>query len=71
MSVTLDGNSLRPHDGSVLRVLLIARISTSHQDERGLGEQATLCETYVRDRYPGPVEFTVIAGRGSGEYLDR
>ena len=55
----------------MLRVLLIARISTVHQDARSLDDQAALCERYVRDRYPGPVQFTLIQGRGSGETLDR
>jgi site-specific DNA recombinase len=52
-------------------VLIIARISTVHQDLRSLADQIALCEKYVRDRYPGPVRFAHIQSRGSGEYLDR
>jgi site-specific DNA recombinase len=66
-----DGFPPGPRRGSVLWVLIIARISTLHQDARSLDDQAALCEKYVRDRYPGPVRFTHIQGRGSGEFLDR
>lgn len=54
-----------------LMVLIIARISTVHQDRRSLADQIALCEKYVRDRYAGAVEFVHIQGQGSGEYLDR
>src|SRR5204862_8228239 len=60
-----------PRNGVTLVVLIIARISTIHQDARSLADQIALCEKYVRDRYPGPVRFVPIQGRGSGEYLDR
>jgi hypothetical protein len=69
MSVTFDGVPLAARLGAMLRVLVIARISTVHQDERSLADQIALCEKYVRDRYAGPVEFRVIQSRGSGEYL--
>jgi len=65
------GFPLAPRDGAMLRVILIARISTVHQDARSLEDQAALCERHVRDHYPGPVQFTLIQGRGSGETLDR
>jgi DNA invertase Pin-like site-specific DNA recombinase len=52
-------------------VLIIARISTVHQDVRSLADQIALCEAYVRDRYAGPINFIHIQGRGSGELLDR
>src|SRR5262245_989883 len=58
-------------DGRVLRVLLVCRISTDHQDERALADQEALLRTWLAERYKGQVEFTVIAGRGSGENLDR
>ncbi len=71
MSDSFDGFPLRPRRGAELRVLTIARTSTVHQDVRSLGDQAAFCERHVRDRYPGPVLFTTIEGRGSGEILDR
>jgi len=66
-----DGYQLRPRNGVQLRVLIVARISTVHQDARSLEDQKALCEHYVRDRYLGPISFNVIQGRGSGETLDR
>jgi site-specific DNA recombinase len=71
MSTTFDGFPLAPRRGSELLVLIIARISTVHQNLRSLGDQIALCEKYVRDRYPGPVRFVHIQGQGSGELLDR
>ena len=71
MSVVVDLIPLGPPRGAVLWVLIIVRVSTVHQDERSLEDQIALCKRYVRDRYPGPVEFTVIQGRGSGETLVR
>lgn len=62
---------IRPRNGITLMVLIIARISTVHQDLRSLADQIALCERYVRDRYPGAVTFMHIQGQGSGEYLDR
>ncbi|MBA4192639.1 MAG: hypothetical protein C0467_32120 [Planctomycetaceae bacterium] len=60
-----------PRNGHTLVVLIIARISTVHQDRRSLADQIALCERYVRDRYAGPVTFVHIQGQGSGEFLDR
>ena len=59
MFESFDGSSFRPRDGAELRVLIVARIRTVHQDARILDDQAALCEAYVRDRYPGPVRFTL------------
>ncbi len=63
--------TLVPRNGAALMVLIIARISTVHQDLRSLADQIALCERYVRDRYPGPVHFDPIQSQGSGELLDR
>jgi len=62
---------LVPRRGLALVVLIIARISTVHQDLRSLADQIALCEQYVRDRYEGPIQCVHIQGRGSGEFLDR
>jgi len=63
--------TLVPRNGAGLMVLIIARISTVHQDFRSLADQIALCERYVRDRYSGPVQFVHIQSQGSGELLDR
>ncbi len=62
---------LVPRNGVMLMVLIIARISTVHQDLRSLADQIALCERYVRDRYSGPVQFVHVKSQGSGELLDR
>ena len=71
MANLFDGFPLAPRRGGALQVLIVARISTAHQDARSLGDQVALCQGYVTGRYAGPVEVTVIQGRGSGELLDR
>ena len=71
MDQLFDGFPLRPRNGAELHVLIVARISTVHQDARSLDDQVALCEGHVRARYPGPVRYTIIQGRGSGETLDR
>ena len=71
MDHSFDGFPIGRRTRFELWVLIIARISTSHQDPRSLDDQIALCEKYVRDRYPGQVRFRVIKGQGSGEYLDR
>ncbi|QDU63249.1 Recombinase [Planctomycetes bacterium Pan216] len=62
---------LQPRSDNVLRVVLVVRISTVHQDARSLEDQAALLRRWVHDRYDGEVEFRKIASRGSGEHLDR
>ena len=37
---------LRHRNGRILLVLIIARISTVHQDRRSLAEQQALCKRY-------------------------
>jgi hypothetical protein len=66
-----EGFPIQPRNGRVLLVLIIARIYPVHQDERSLENQIALCEKYVRDRYPGDIEFRHIQGQGSGEFLER
>ena len=62
---------LVPRHGRILNVLGICRISTEHQDQKSLGDQEALLRRFVQEHYGGPVHWTIIAGRGSGEYLDR
>jgi DNA invertase Pin-like site-specific DNA recombinase len=52
-------------------VLGIARISTEHQDQQSLADQEALYRRWL-DQHAGlPYELEMIAGRGSGESLDR
>ncbi len=60
-----------PRDGQTLHILLIARISGENQDAKSLGDQGALIKAFVADRYDGPVNYQVVATRGSGEWLDR
>lgn len=62
---------LAAKNGRVLQVLGIARISTEHQDQLSLGDQKALLRAWL-DRNAGmPYELKMIAGRGSGECIDR
>jgi site-specific DNA recombinase len=62
---------LWPRNGHILRVLIIARISTLHQDPRSLAEQEALCKAYVAHFFSGEVVWKIISSQGSGEVLDR
>jgi DNA invertase Pin-like site-specific DNA recombinase len=62
---------LTSRQGVTLRVLIICRISTEHQDPRSLADQEALLRRHVADCYDGPADVHVIASRGSGERLDR
>lgn len=72
MVYQFEGHPLKPRRGGVLRVLIVVRISTEHQDVKSLADQIALCRRYVESRCPGlQIEFQIIQGRGSGEFLDR
>ena len=62
---------LAPRDGHTLKVLGIARISTEHQDALSLGDQEALYRQWLAQHAGPPFALTMIAGRGSGECLDR
>lgn len=64
--------TLTPRHGSVLRVLIVARISgCQNQKELSLEDQVDHAKQEVAERYSGPVEFIVISTIGKGERLDR
>jgi len=71
LSPSIDRFPFTPRNGAEVRALVIARISTVHQDVRSLDDQAALCRRYLSSHYDGPVQFKTIQGRGSGETLDR
>jgi DNA invertase Pin-like site-specific DNA recombinase len=62
---------LTPRRGHALKVLGIARISTEHQDVLSLEDQEALYRRWLADHTELPFGLTMIAGRGSGECLDR
>ncbi len=61
----------KPRHGARWIVLIVARISTEHQDLRSLDDQIALCKKRVRELYGDAVEFIIITSQISGEYLDR
>ena len=70
MSRTFDP-ALSPRKGNCLHVVIVARISGVSQDERSLDDQEAMHREIVDSNYDGPIEWRVLATRGSGERLDR
>ena len=65
---------LEARNGHSLQVLLICGVSNPRpggQTEQSNDDQAATFEAWVRERTDLPCEFTVLAGKGSGERLDR
>ncbi|WDI43774.1 recombinase family protein [Bremerella sp. P1] len=62
---------LPPKNGVVYQVLIVARISTEHQDPRSLSDQETLCRQWADSNVSGQTNVRVIESQGSGELLDR
>ncbi|MCC9608265.1 recombinase family protein [Blastopirellula sp. JC732] len=57
---------------NVIRVLIVARISTEHQDPRSLDDQVATCRRWCDQNLPDRFKVVeVIQSRGSGERLDR
>ena len=52
---------LKAKDGCPLRCVIVARISTEHQDPRSLEDQEAMCRKYVADHFDGRVSFIVIS----------
>jgi DNA invertase Pin-like site-specific DNA recombinase len=70
MSALLDP-PLVPQNGHCLSVLGIARISTEHQDTLSLKDQEALYHQWLGQHTDCRFTLKMIAGRGSGECLDR
>jgi hypothetical protein len=71
-------NQLNPplvaRDGHKLRVILLSRVSDpgpGKQDIRSLEDQEAMHRRWLSERTNLPVEVHVLAGSGSGEYLER
>jgi len=63
--------ALSPRRGQTLRIIVVCRISTEHQDERSLADQEALYREWLDRHWDGEVEITVLASQGSGESLIR
>ncbi|QDU73737.1 hypothetical protein Pan97_07360 [Bremerella volcania] len=68
MSIT---NGVVPRNGIFFRVLIIARISTEHQDKLSLEDQIELSRGWCRQHLDQRFEEQIIQSQGSGELLDR
>lgn len=64
-------SSFVPKAGTVLRVVGICRISTTHQDPRSLADQEAYYRTWLKEHVDVPWTLEIIAGQGSGENLER
>ncbi len=62
---------LAARNGHTIMVLGIARISTEHQDQRSLADQEALYRRWLELQAGQPFQLDMIAGRGSGENLER
>lgn len=70
-SVRSSSIALMPKRGRKLIVLFICRISSVHQDLQSLDDQRALCLSWLQRNTQLEYEVTVVAGRGSGENLER
>ena len=73
MTVRLDP-PLVPRNGHTLEIILVARVSDPRpgkQDERSLDDQDFGLQNWIAPRVNYPVNNTLVAGSGSGEYLER
>lgn len=70
MALTLQP-PLAARNGQKLQVLGIARISTEHQNALSLDDQEALYRRWLPQHTDLPFNMHMIAGRGSGEVLDR
>jgi len=75
MSIPSASGSLQPplvpRNGHTLKVLGIARISTEHQNALSLDDQEALYRHWLPQHTALPFNLHMIAGRGSGESLNR
>ncbi len=62
---------LEPRRGSTLEMLGVARISGDNQDPQALKDQEARYREFLVANCKHPLNLTMIATQGSGEYLDR
>lgn len=66
--------SLVPKNGHTLRVILVCRVSDpgpGKQDVRSIYDQEAMLRSRLKEYWSGPIEIIVVAGSGSGEWLER
>jgi len=54
-----------------LRVIIIGRISTLHQDTENIPASYRVAEDFLKQIYPGPVEIKHLGEQASGMLIDR
>ncbi|MHC2070804.1 recombinase family protein [Bremerella sp. T1] len=69
--ISFSGGIPSPKNGLTYLVLIVARISTVHQDTRSLEDQIAICSKWCEDNLDQKFVVKVIQSRGSGELLDR
>lgn len=65
---------LVPRNGHTLKVILPCRVSDpgpGKQDERSNDDQEAMLRARLKDYFDGDASITVVAGSGSGEWLER
>ena len=65
---------LVPRNGYKLNIILPCRVSDpgpGKQDVRSNDDQEAMLRARLKDFYDGEVSITVVAGSGSGEWLER
>ncbi len=69
-SFSLLNPPLSAKNGHQLCCVIVARISTKHQDALSLDDQIAKCRAFLDEHFDDKVRIEVISSRGSGEYLD-
>lgn len=69
--ISFSGGMPPPKNGLIYNVLIVARISTVHQDKRSLEDQIAVCSRWCEEHLDGKFNITVIQSQDSGELLDR
>ncbi|MFN3153244.1 recombinase family protein [Bremerella sp.] len=69
--ISFSGGMPSPKNGLIYLVLIVARISTVHQDKRSLDDQVAVCREWCERNLAHKFKVRVIQSQGSGERLDR
>lgn len=69
--ISSSGRMPAPKNGHIYMVLIVARISTVHQDGRSLADQAAICTEWCEKNLGSNYQIRIIQSQGSGERLDR
>ncbi len=69
--ISFSGGMPSPKNGLIYLVMIVARISTVHQDKRSLDDQVAVCRQWCERNLDHKFKVDVIQSQGSGERLDR